>query len=273
MRDHRRLRTCWWRSLKAGHLLQPLPGIAMDAGLVDDRYAWIRAVALWNPNAVIAARAAAAIDFDEDAKLDTISVFVDRPMKNRGPIRFFRTALDVDLLHWKNELRITRPAATAITAGLEGDLVPGTTALRKGRTTPAKITAAAQSWPQRSRKQALELAHDLSQNPWSPAEVDAHRLFREAGIRGWRGNVPVTLDGQRFVPDISIEDARIAFEVNSFEFHGTQRAMEEDSSRLNRFLANRWRSYTLTPRQIRDHRDETKHFVRSVVWARHRLRV
>ncbi|WP_461107844.1 hypothetical protein [Tessaracoccus terricola] len=271
MRDHRDLRSFWWRALRAGLLVQALPGIAMDAGLVDDRYAWIRAVALWNPNAVIAGRAAGALDFDDCAPLSTISVYVNLPMADRGPIQFFRTKLDPALLEWKDGVRITGPAATAITAGLEDDLGPGTTALRKGRTTPAKISSAARSWSQRSRKRACELAHDLSGNPWSPAEVDAHRLFREAGIRGWQGNKAVVLDGTTLVPDISIEEARIAFEINSFQFHSTHRAMEEDSSRLNRFIANRWRSYTLTPRQMRDHREETKEFVRSVVWDRHRL--
>lgn len=270
LREHRRLRSCWWRGVKAGRLVQPLPGVVMDAGLVEDNFAWIRAVSLWNPNAVVAGAAAAALDFDPTLQPAEVAVYFEGPMTDRGPLRFFRAKLDPDLLDWHGDVRVTGPTGTAITAALTGDLSPGTTALRKGLTSPTRIGLAAESWSPRTRNRARDVALDFSRNPWSPAEVDAHRLFREAGIRGWTGNGEIWFGERKFVADILIRRAKIAFEVNSFEFHSSRGAMEQDSSRLNQFLSHGWRSYTLTPGQIRDQREETKAFVRSVVWDRHR---
>lgn len=249
--------------------MQALPGIAMDAGLVEDPRAWIRAVSLWNPNAVVAGAAAAAITFDEETPLTTVPVYVKDRVADRGPLRFIAGDLDPELLQYEGGIRVTNPAATAVTAGLAGQFGPGTAALRKHRTSPGKIAEAAEAFPLRSRPRARGVALDLSGNPWSPAEVDCHRLFRKAGITGWVGNVEVWLSGARYVPDVSLRGARIAFEVDSFQHHGSREAMEQDSGRRNQFLSHGWRSYTLLPSQIRDLEEETIAFVRSVVWRNH----
>ncbi|GAB3813105.1 hypothetical protein GCM10028820_07290 [Tessaracoccus terricola] len=271
MKDHRSLRTSFWRNLKSGRLVQALPGIAMVRELAEDPRAWIRAVNLWNPNAVIAGCAAASITFDTEIPLTTVSVHVKDRIDDRGPLRFIAGQPDSDLLEWKDGIQVTGPEATALTAGLEGQLRPGTEALRLGVTTPGKILDAAEGWTLRSRRAARAVALDLSGNPWSPAEVDFHRLLRKAGIQGWQGNQAVWLGGSKFVPDASIHAAKIAFEVNSVEHHSSREAMEQDASRLNTFLAHGWRSYAFIPSQIRDFEAETIEFLRSVVWKRHRL--
>lgn len=269
MVEHRTQRTSWWRGLQDGRLLQPLPGIVMDAGLAHDPRAWIRSVALWSPHAVIAGRAAAAMTFAPLIDVETVTVYARGRLPDRGPIRFRRSAIAPDFLDWSNGIRVTVPVATALTAGLENDFVPATTALRQRLISPADIAASAQRWSRHTAARARRVAEALSNNPWSPAEVDAHALFRRAGVRGWQGNPEVWLDGTRLVPDIGLIEARMAFEIDSFEFHSSNEAMERDAARKNRFLAAGWRSYALTPRQIRDHPEETAAFIRSVVWKRH----
>lgn len=268
--QYRSLRTQWWRGVRSGNLVQALPGVVMDKGLEPDPRAWIRATALWNPNAVISGAAAAALTFDPGAEVTTIDVHVKGELADRGPIRFRRDTIDPELLDWVDGIRVTGPVATAITAGIVGDFGPGTAALRMGATTPPAVSEHAAMWSQRSVVRARDVALALSGNPWSPAEVEAHELFRAAGVRGWAGNREVLVNGRRLVPDIGLHRARIAFEVNSFQFHSSRTAMEHDAARHNQFQSIGWDSYVLTPAQIRDHRAETIEFVRSVVWARHR---
>lgn len=268
--QYRSLRSDWWRGVRGGSLVQPLPGIVMAKGLESDPRAWIRATALWNPNAVISGAAAAALTFDPEAQLAAIDVHVRGDLKDRGPIRFRRDTIDPDLLDWVDGIRVTGPVATAITAGVVGDYGPGTAALRMTAMTPSMVSEHAATWSQRNVVRARAVALALSGNPWSPAEVEAHELFRAAGVRGWEGNREVQVSGCVLVPDIGLRRARIAFEVNSFQFHSSRTAMERDAARLNQFQSIGWDSYVLTPGQIRDHRAETMEFVRSVVWARHR---
>lgn len=232
--------------------------------------AWIRAVTLWNPNAIITGRAAARLTFAPDIHLKEIHVYHPRPMPDRGPLRFRRQTINPEFVRWVAGTRVTDVVATALTAGIEGDFEPGTTALRSTSLRPGAIAALAEEWSLPFRPAAKAVALDLRANPWSVAEVDAHRLFRRADIRGWAGNAEVWLRGRRYAPDISIRKARIAFEVNSYEFHSSTTALERDATRLNAFLAAGWRSYALSPRQLRDHPDESIEFIRSVVWGRHR---
>ena len=227
-------------------------------------------MSLWNPNAIIAGSAAAALTFDPSLRPREILVYAKGTLADRGPLRFRRDRIDPALTTWRNGIRMTGHVGTVLTAGLEGDLATGTTALRHGLVRPEDIAEHAASWTARRAPQARSVAHALSGNPWSVAEVEAHELFRSAGIRGWEGNQEVWLCGHRFVPDISIPATRTAFEVNSYEYHSSPDALERDGTRLNAFISAGWRSYSLTPRQIRDHPAEAIEFVRSVVWRRHR---
>lgn len=267
---HRSERMHWARAAENGLVVRALPGVVMDAALVADPMRWVHAVALWNPDAVIAGAAAAALRFGTDSPPRVIPVYVRGELADRGPIRFRRGRLAQELITWHHGIRVTNPVGTVLTAGVEGDLETGTDLLRQRHVSPEDIVEQASYWSRRDATRADVVVRALRGNPWSVAEVEAHELLRRAGIRGWRGNAEVRLQGHVYAPDISIPSARIAFEVNSYEFHSSPAAMERDAARLNAFLAAGWRSYVLTPRQIRDYPAETIQFIRSVVWRRHR---
>ncbi|WP_461107535.1 hypothetical protein [Tessaracoccus terricola] len=268
--EHRPLRSSWSRAVKAGRLVQLLPGVVMDPGLVNDPAACIRAVTMWNPNAIIGGRAAAALTFDPEIDLKTVDVYAESHLTARGALRFHRDTIDPDLTKWEDDVRVTEAAATVLTAGILGDLHVGTRALKLEATTPKEIEKHAGWLTLRRATAARGVALALSRNPWSVAEVDAHALFRDAGLEGWEGNRPIMINGKELIPDIGFHDARIAFEIDSFEFHSAREAMERDGSRRNQFHSAGWRTYSLTPRQVREHRAETIAFARSVVWERHR---
>ncbi len=268
--DFPSLRSSWGPHISAGRLIRALPGVLMDAGLAADPVAWMRAVHRWDHNAVLAGAAASFLTFDAEADLDEILVCARTRLADRGPIRFLRHALDPDLATWVRGVRVTTPAATALTAGLRGDYATATNALRLGVASQESLRDASERLTVRPREPLVHVLHNLSANPWSVAEVDAHRLFRAAGIRGWVGNYEVVVDGHAFAIDIALPESRIAFEINSFEFHSRREDMMRDSSRANLLASAGWRQYVLLPTQVSNQPRETMEFVRQVVWARHR---
>lgn len=272
MSEHRSMRSSFWRAVKAGRLVQFLPGVVMDPGLLEDPAAAIRAVSLWDPNAIIGGRAAAALTFDPEMDLEAIDVFAQVKHGNRGLVRFHGDTIDPDLTRWEAGVRVTEPVATVLSAGILGDLNIGTRALKLEMVTPEEVGKQAERWTRRRAVKARDVARALSGNPWSVAEIQAHELFRDAGLEGWEGNRSVWVGDDELIPDIGFHDAKIAFEIDSYEFHSAREAMERDGSRRNQFHSIGWRTYSLTPRQIRVHRAETIAFVRSVVWDRHRRR-
>ena len=262
-----------WRSLVAnGRLLRALPGIGLDAGLAEEPRPWIRAVQLWKPNAVIGGGAAAALTFAPELQLTSLHVYCETRQQDVGPLRLHRMMLPAHMVMClgAGALRVTTPAATCLTAGLEGDLTPGTTGLRLGAVSVAGLKTTANSWRTRRSNALAEVVRDLSGNPWSIAEVQAHRLFRKAGITGWFGNHRIRVGSRTLVLDVAIPEAKVAFEINSFQFHSSREAMLHDSVRANALTALGWRVYTLTPGQITQHEEETGEFIRSVVWEQHR---
>ncbi|MCC2592093.1 hypothetical protein LKO27_01445 [Tessaracoccus sp. OS52] len=270
--SYKSLRTGWSQAVRKGSLVKALPGIVMDPGLEGDGGAWIRAVNLWDPNAAIAGRAAAALSFDATTDVSDVVVYTSRRVEDRGLLRFRRHQIPAEHLEWTGDFRITNPSATALTAGLDGDFQTATTALRLGLVSVASLTALAGQWAPGRPRPAQKVAEALSRNPWSVAELEAHRLLRDHGITGWVGNLRVTLAGKEWVLDIALEDARIAFEINSFEFHSSKEAMERDAVKANALAAGGWRCYVLTPRQIRDNPEEATDLIRRVIWKRHQAK-
>jgi len=240
----------------------------MDGALVEDPVAWMRAVHAWDPNAVVAGRAAASLAFAPETTVDRVSVYTSSRIADRGMLRFRRHVLRPELTSWVGGLRITMPAATGLTAALEGDYEPATTALRLSLVDVGALRECGRLLTVRPAGRVREVLRDLSGNPWSVAEVDAHRLLRGGGVTGWMGNHPVVLRGSRYVLDLAFPEAKVAFEVNSFQFHSSKQAMMRDAGRANALLAAGWRPYVLMPTQIAHHPEETLDFVRSVVRRR-----
>lgn len=273
VRKFRHLRNSWSQLVRDGALIRALPGVVMDPGLAQDATAWMRAVSLWNPNAGIAGSAAALLTIDPEIKVDTVDVYANTKLANRGMLRFHRKQLPSDLLEYKADVRVTHATATALTAALQDDLEPATTAFRKKVVTVGQLTALANQWPLLGSAHApREVAQRLSRNPWSVAEVQFHDLLRQAGISGWEGNAQVVIDGRKRWVDVLVKESRVGIEINSFEHHSGKSEMERDYGRLNELTRDGWRMYSLTPSQIRDFPQETMAFVQGIVGPRHRRR-
>jgi very-short-patch-repair endonuclease len=66
----------------------------------------------------------------------------------------------------------------------------------------------------------------------SAAELLAHQLLRQAGLRGWRPNQPIRLGSGRLVSvDILFKEARLVVEIDGRTFHSRNAAFNADRQR------------------------------------------
>lgn len=268
--DHPRKRSTLSRMVARGTLLWAFPGVLMHKSLEDEPEAWVRAALLWQPDAMVGGRLAA--NWGTDLAMDVKDVLLHVHTRRQSSARVSFLAPDVPdhLVNWRGHVPYTSPEATCLIAGLIGDFDAATAILRSRGATAASLLRAARSWPGRRHPARLAVARDLSRNPWSVAELQAHRLLRSHGASGWVGNHEVAVDGRRHFIDVALPEMKIGFEVNSFQFHSSRSEMERDSAKMNSLTRAGWDMYVVTPRQITDAPDETGAFMLSVMNKRHR---
>jgi very-short-patch-repair endonuclease len=78
--------------------------------------------------------------------------------------------------------------------------------------------------------------------PGAEAESErrAQRLLRGAGIRGWTGNYPVVLFGERFRIDIAFPELKVAIEIDGWAFHRSRERRDRDNRKRNLLVKAGW---------------------------------
>ena len=75
----------------------------------------------------------------------------------------------------------------------------------------------------------------------SEAERRAHRLLRDAGLRGWTANTEIVLPGYgRAVADLVFDEAKVIVEVDGWAYHRDLRAFLVDGPRQSALAAEGW---------------------------------
>ncbi len=75
----------------------------------------------------------------------------------------------------------------------------------------------------------------------SEAERRAHRLLRDAGIRGWSANNEIVLPGYgRALGDLVFEEQKVVVEVDGWAYHRDLRAFLVDGPRQSALAAEGW---------------------------------
>jgi len=96
---------------------------------------------------------------------------------------------------------------------------------------------------------------DSRDEPWSEAERRAHRLLRQAGVTGWRTNVPLRVAGRLYFVDIAFRGARLAVEVDGRLHEREADLFESDRWRQNALVQAGWRVLRFTWAMLVDHPD------------------
>ena len=224
-----------------------LPGTYLPAELQHDFAARCAAVGLWCPDAVIVGAAAAKLTFWPEVKMRRIDI-ARRGHVPRGPgYGFVRRLVDPDLVMERHGLRVTVPALTAI------DLVPEMgcdaidTCLRSRAARLTDLWAAFEASRGRPGNASREwMLLDSRDEPWSAAERLAHRILRSNGIKGWKANLEVTVDGARYFLDIAFHGARLAVEIDGRLHEDDPGVFQSDRYRQNALVRTGWRVLRFT---------------------------
>ena len=262
-REHPRLENALVRAASAGRLVRPLPGVFADPGNADQLLTKVLAVSRWDPDAVIRGRAAAALSYWPDVSVGAIEVA--SPMRHAAQpgFAFQRRRIPTDLVQQGGPFAFTTPPLTAIELSTLVDTDPIDMALRRKVADLASLRhALEQTSKRRGNTERWRVLLDSRAEPWSKAERLAHRLYRDAGITGWVGNLKIWVPQQwaTYYLDIAFEQQRLACEVDGREFHDTTDAFETDRARQNAIVLTGWTVLRFTWKMLTEQPDY-------VVWA------
>ena len=258
-RDHPHLRNHIDHLIRSGQLTPLLHGVSCWADQEPDFFLLVRAAVSWNPRAILVGATAAALTWWPELKPDRVEL-ASPPPRNPPPwIRCRRLRIPASLTEELGDTRVVTPELSVLGMLDGGDANPMCEALRRGVTTVARIRTTLEQIPRASgnlvRNVLLSAARD---NPWSPLELEAHQRLRRAGLKGWRTNHRVLLDGLAHFLDIAFPGARLALEMDGWQHHGNHLGFVADRIRQNRLVLGGWTILRFTTQSLDRLVPETK---------------
>ncbi len=265
-REYPELRGAINRRVRNGRLVPVLPGVyTSPAGATDPRLR-MAAVPLWDPNAIITHEAAAALTFWPDITMPVIRCAVRNEKAPQPGYVFVRERIPPELVWRRGVVQLTNPSLTALDLAADTDGGSINRALFGRKTTLDLMREAlVLTGRRRGNPDRRKLLLDSRDNPWSTAERQCHRLFREAGITGWMGNQSITLEEQEFFVDILFRRLRLVVEIDGREFHTGARVFESDRKRQNLLVLHGWRVLRITWAMITGEPDGVIALVRAAI--------
>lgn len=217
-------------------LITVLPGVYAVPEVAADWRTRVRAVSLWDEDAVIVGHAAAALTF-APTLTPAVVVAAGRRTRFHSPgISFTRRRIPAELVVTRGRIRIASPALTALdlTSTFGGDIIDD--ALRSRQTTLEKMhEAMALTTSRRGNVDRRRVLLDSRGKPWSSGERLAHRHLYAAGITRWDSNVEFTCEGFTYFLDIKMKDCPLVAEIDG-KVHQRSDLFESDRRRGNHLL-------------------------------------
>ncbi len=208
------------RMVREGVLRSLAPGVFCRWQHAATPEVRIRAASEWIPDGVLTGRSAARLTFWPEIAVPVVSMSVSTGRSSRPGFALTRERLCPELVADLDNLRVTVPALTAL------DLVPavgGEGIDRVLRLRLASLDEMAEALRLTSKRPGNHarraMLADSRDEPWSEAEREGHRLLRDAGITGWRGNVPVRCGAALYFVDVGFEALKLGIEIDGREVH------------------------------------------------------
>ena len=243
-------------------LVRLLPGVYAAPTAAEQALTRLRATQLWDPDAVLTHQAAARLTFWPKVRLIQVDVAARHRVVRRAGYSSVRRMVPPDLIVLRQGLRCTSPALTALDLVDSCGAKPIDVLLHSRQATLEHLhEALGSSGGRRGNIQRRQLVLDSLENPWSPAERQAHLLLREAGITGWVGNLEVVIAGHTYYIDIGFPAQKLAVEIDGREFHLGQKEFEHDRWRQNDLVNAGWRVLRFSARML----EETPHLVLAMI--------
>jgi very-short-patch-repair endonuclease len=265
-RNHPDLATAIDYGIRRSELAAVLPGVYAVPSAARLPLTRMHAVCLRHPNAVLLTEAAARVSFWPQVSLGAIQVAVPSPLPQQRGFAFTRRNIPPELVAERQGLRFTVPALTAVDLATFACADAIDQALRtRMATLPAMHEALAKTANRIRNPERLRLLIDSRDEPWSAAERLAHHLLRRAGIRGWKSNVPVVLEGRLYFLDIAFGHLKVAIEIDGRQHEDDEDLFESDRWRQNALVRDGWRVLRFTWDMLREHPDAVVAAVRAVI--------
>ena len=265
-RDHPELATAIDYGVRRGELAPVLPGVYAAAGLARSSQTRMAAVCRRHPNAVLLTEAAARLSFWPEVHLRAIQVAVPSPLPRQPGFAFTRRKIPPELVTEQNGLRFTVPALTAIDLATFECADAIDLALRRRRATLDGMYRALGMTANRIRNpERLRLLLASRDLPWSAAERKAHGILRRAGIRGWRTNFEIWLEGCQYFIDIAFPRIKVAIEIDGRLHETDEDLFETDRWRQNALVRDGWRVLRFTWEMLRDNPEAVVAAIRAVI--------
>jgi very-short-patch-repair endonuclease len=240
-RAHPELAGALRRARSAGQVVAVLPGVYAPASVAGSWRVRARAACQWDPDAIVIGDAAAALTFWPELTPRVVTVAARRTLVTRPGFAFTQRVVPAELVREWGGLRVTVPAFTAIDLATErgGDAIDRV--LRSRMTTLRGLYEALDlTGSRRGNHDRRLLLLDSKDEPWSAAERLAHRIFRGAGIRGWRANAPFRFEDRNYFLDMDFKGKPLVIEIDG-RIHDREDVFETDRIRGNDLvLAGRW---------------------------------
>lgn len=196
-----------------------------------------------HPDAVVTGAAAAFLTWWPQVPVDAVTATRSGTSPTSPGYVWEERSLDGDLLTSVGPVMVAGPALCVL------DLIPAhggaviDEALRRRAATLGQMWEALEKTPGRAGNQLRRrLLDDSRDQPWSEAERDLHRIYRDADLAwDYRTNYPVRLGGGRLVYlDLALPELGLGIEADGWAFHGSRAAFESDRDRDAALLAHGW---------------------------------
>lgn len=245
------------RSTLRDETLRILPGIYVPTAVGDDPAVRLLAVARWAPNWVVTGQAALRLLVDPSLDAPHIDVMGSCRRATPSWLRFHRVASLPSDVRSAGDLFVTSPTLSAVWLAAYDQGAGIDLLLRQRATSLGALHEALDELrgmtgtPTRARIVARSRS-----NPWSFQERELHDFLDRHGIRGWKANVEIRINGERFCPDVWFPRARLALDYDSHQYHHTFEAFHSDRLRHLKFTAGNIQHLMVTSWMLQDHTAE-----------------
>lgn len=224
-----------------GELATVLPNIYTLPGKEEDFTTRLAAAAASTRPYVAVGRAAARATWWPELDCPVVGLAYHEALVVRAGFEFQERYIPPSLINRSGALPVTMAPLTVL------DLIPemGSNAvdeaLRRRVVTLGQLQSALAMTPRRrGNVERREIIKDSRDTPWSALERQAHRVLREARIKGWVTNLHVTVGGSTYYLDIAWPQLMIAAEIDGYEFHSTRDSFHADRRRDAALTAAGW---------------------------------
>lgn len=225
-----------------GQLDRILPGVYGSPGSRDTTAGRLRAVKAYGDDLALVRRSAAALTFwPEIDQGPALELACRRAIKPGYGLTVEERLIPVELLTRHDGVLCTVPELTVL------DLIPDLgnepiqLALRRDACSLTQMKRALALTPRRrGNKLRRDLLEQSADSPWSELELSAHKALRDAGITGWRSNLPVFTGGRKHFVDVGFRELMIALEFDGYAYHSSYESFHADRARDLALMGAGW---------------------------------